>query len=902
MNTTIVIACSLLYLVILFSIAIIAQNRSAIGKSVVNNPYIYSLSMAVYCTVWTFYGSVGRATQTGLGFAAVYLGPTVAAPLWYMLMRKIILISKQLRITSVADFISSRYGKSTFVGVLTTLVLLFGIIPYISIQLKAIGYSFDIITGPDSYNEFWDSSTFYRDKVNYFTILLAVFTILFGTRHLDPNERHEGLIAAIAFESVVKLVAFVLVGIFIVFFAFNGFGDLFKEGLSNPDISKIITIDTSPEAKSNWFWVLILSACAAMFLPRQFHVAVVENTNVSFVRQASWMFPLYMLLISVFVIPIAMAGKLILPSGSEPDMFVITLPLFYGQKLLALLVYIGGFSAAASMVVVSVISLSIMVSNNLMMPLLLQTRTAAIDGYAVLSERLLYLRRVIIIVIMFLAYAFYKVVSSNFPLVSIGLISFTAILQLAPAIIGGLFWSRANKKGAIAGMSVGFFIWFITLPLPTLAESGIISPSIMTEGYFGISLLKPYALFGIQNVDHISNACIWSMIFNVGLFSLVSLLSKQDVEEMAQGDIYINITKYSDYPDIELIKREASVQRLKQLMVRYLGSSRARNLLKSYEGKVSQRANDDASQEFIGYVEKCLTGAFGAASAKLLLSADIRQQNITISQLNELLAQTREILEYSQALELRTAELQKTSDELALVNNQLKELDELKAEFISTVTHELRTPITTIWSFAQMLDIKTDISPDRKKEFLGIILKECDRIRRLINQVLEVEKVDSTIQDASFASAETGEGIKTAVTRLQPLIESKNITMSVALPDRPVSVPMMEDKFLQVMLNLMSNAIKFCDAENGVISIKVEVEHSHVSISVYNNGPAIPQEFLNRIFEKFTQHKYEKMAKPEGSGLGLYITRKFVEQAGGSVNVQSAEEAGTTFSLLLPIV
>ncbi|MBK9254650.1 MAG: histidine kinase [Saprospiraceae bacterium] len=902
MDASIVILVSLFYLLLLFGVAIYANKLSKVGQSIVNNPYVYSLSLAVYCTVWTYYGSVGRAAETGLGFATVYLGPTIMAPIWYMIMRKIILISKQLRVTSIADFLSSRYGKSTFIGVITTVILVFGIIPYISIQLKAIGYSFDIITNQGNNNDFWDSSTFYKDKVNYFTILLAAFTILFGTRNLDPNERHEGLIAAIALESIVKLIAFLAAGVFVVYFLYEGLGDIFQKGITHPSTSHLITLNTGPAASTNWFWVLVLSAVSVMFLPRQFHVSVVENNNVSFVRQASWLFPLYLFLISFFVLPIAIAGKLSLPAGSEPDMYVLSLPLFYGHEWLALLVYIGGFSAAASMVVVSVISLSIMVSNNLLMPFLLKTRTAAIEGYALLSDRLLYIRRMVIIVILFLAYGFYKSVSSNFPLVSIGLISFTAILQLAPAVIGGMYWSRANKKGAIAGLMAGFFIWFVTLPIPTMAESGIISKELLTEGYFSISWLKPYALFGLENVDHISNACIWSMIFNIGLFVVISIITTQDVDELAQGDIYVNIEKYSNSPDMEVIKREASVQKLKQLLVRYLGSTKTRSLLKAYNGKLSDKNDDNASQEFINYVEKTLTGAFGSASANLLLSTDIRQQSVTLEQLNELLNQTKDILEYSQALEEKTAELTKTTKELAAVNTQLKQLDVLKAEFISTVTHELRTPITSIRSFAQMMEKKEDLDSEKKKEFLAIILKECDRIKRLINQVLEVEKIDAEITTTGEYSS-IDSTIRLALKRLQPQIDDKDVDLTYQTKDESLMISLNEDKMLQVMLNLLSNALKFCDNDNGIIKISIDKddENNNACLKVYNNGQYISEEYQHKIFEKFTKVKDGNLANPEGSGLGLYITRKFVEQAGGKVRFISSENEGTTFILDFPI-
>jgi len=901
MDAGLVIIVSMFYLLLLFGVAIYGNKMSKAGQSIVNNPFVYSLSLAVYCTVWTYYGSVGRAAATGLGFVAVYLGPTIMAPVWYMVMRKMILISKQLRVTSIADFLSSRYGKSTFLGVITTVILVFGIIPYISIQLKAIGFSFDIITNQGNQNEFWDSSVFYKDKVNYFTILLAIFTILFGTRSLDPNERHEGLIAAIALESIVKLVAFLTAGIFVVYFLYNGLGDVFYQGSLDPSTSRLLTMDALPEAATNWFWVLVLSAVSVMFLPRQFHVSVVENNNVSFVRQASWLFPLYIFLISFFVLPIAIAGKLSLPPGAEPDMYVLSLPLFFGHKWLALLVYIGGFSAAASMVVLSVISLSIMVSNNLLMPFLLKTRTASIDGYALLSDRLLYIRRMVIVVILFLAYGFYKSVSSNFPLVSIGLISFTAILQLAPAVIGGMYWSRGNKKGAAAGLLAGFFIWFITLPIPTLAESGIISKDLITQGYFSMDWLRPYALFGLENVDHISNACIWSMIFNIGLYVVVSLLTTQDVDELAQGDIYVNIEKYSNSPDLEVIRREASVQKLKQLLVRYLGSGKARYLLKNFDGKLSDKNDDNASQEFINYIEKTLTGAFGSASAKLLLSTDIRRESVTLEQLNDLLHQTKDILEYSQALEEKTTELTNTTNELASVNAQLKQLDILKAEFISTVTHELRTPITSIRSFAQLLEKKDDLSSDQKKEFLGIILKECDRIKRLINQVLDVEKLDAEVYVADEFSP-ANEVISLAINRLQPQIDERAINLSYTFLGEPIMINLNEDKLLQVMLNLLSNALKFCDPIAGVISVSLEknVDNNSIIIKVHNNGRYISKVYQDKIFEKFTQVKDGNLAKPEGSGLGLYITRKFVEQAGGKVSFTSSENEGTTFILQFP--
>ncbi len=899
-----VIIISVLYLTLLFAIALYGHKRSRLGKSIVNHPIIYSLSLTVYCTVWTFYGSIGLAAKSGLDFIPVYLGPAILAPVWYILTRKIILISNHLRITSIADFISSRYGKNTFIGVLTTLIILIGIIPYISIQLKAIGFSLDILTQAMGSDLNPGVDAFYTDKVNYFTALLALFTILFGTRNLDPFERHEGLIAAIAFESIVKLISFIAAGIFLVYFAFDGFSDVFQKASEDEQIKELITLDREPSHYSHWFWVMVLSGFAIMFLPRQFHVSVVENTNISFTRQAAWLLPLYLFLICLFVLPLAVIGRLVMPLDTPYDTYLLSLPLHYNQSWLAILVYIGGFSAAASMVVVSVIAISIMVSNNLLMPFLLKTRTAKIEGFALPSQRLLEIRRLIIIIVLFLAYAFYVLISKGFPLVSIGLTSFAAVLQLAPAILGGLFWTKANKKGAIMGMIAGFTIWFMTLFIPLFAEAGVIDPTFLKEGYYGVSFLKPHNLFGIENVTPIANACMWSMIFNLGLFVILSLTTSQSIEEISQADIFKNIDKYNNDPELGIIKKAASVPQLKKVMVRYLGSHKTREVLQNYTGKV-EASNDKidnlASIEFINFVEKILAGAFGSASANIILESEITKENITPQKLLAILDQTKKIIEYSTELEEKTDKLQKATKELESANESLKKLDIMKAEFISTVTHELRTPITSIRSFSQILASKKDISEERKQEFIAIIVKECDRISRLINQVLEVEKLEQIqIQDATWSSI--NEAIQLAISRLTPLIEDQNIKLILTLAEKDYYVRINEDKLLQIFLNIVSNAIKFSDKKNGVISIecKAETQKTSLHIEIFNNGDHIPEIYADKIFQKFIQVKEGNLAKPEGSGLGLFITKKIVEQGGGNITFESRAQHGTTFKIQLP--
>lgn len=600
MKPGIVIFISITYVALLFLIAYYAEKRAKSNKSLVNNSFIYALSMGVYCTAWTYYGSVGRAATTGLGFLPVYIGPVIIAPLWWMVMRKIIFISKNQRITSIADFISSRFGKSTWLGIIATLVAVLGIIPYISIQLKAITTSFELLTGRDDL-----SVPFYMDSALYIAIALAIFSILFGTRNLDPNERHEGLVAAVAFESLFKLAAFVVVGIFVSFHLFSGFGDLFQQAQEHPEITRLFTLETSGINSWDWFWLSFLSMAAIMLLPRQFHVSVVENTNPDHVGTASWLFPLYLLVINIFVIPIAIAGLLYLPN-MEPDHYVLSLPLYSNQSGLALFAALGGFSAATSMVIISVLALSIMIGNNLVLPIILRSTVLEDNIRYNMSGPLLGIRRVSIVVVLLLSYAYFRGVGNQYSLVSVGLISFTAIAQFAPAVMGGIYWKRATKKGALVGLLAGFSIWAYTLPLPTLAEAGLISDGFTIHGPFHIELLKPSMLFGLNTGSAITQAAFWSLLFNTMLFVVVSLNTSQSPLEASQADIFVNIYKYRTAgTEYDVVRRQAKVKDITMLMKRFLGQQRAQILLSYFEQSKGFDLSKQqmANPELINYAE-----------------------------------------------------------------------------------------------------------------------------------------------------------------------------------------------------------------------------------------------------------------------------------------------------------
>ncbi|TAE53353.1 MAG: histidine kinase, partial [Bacteroidetes bacterium] len=345
MSAWIILLVGAAYLALLFGVAWMAERMSHSGRSLVRNPYVYALSLAVYCTAWTFYGSVGKASADGLNFLAIYLGPSLAAPLWFVVLRKLILICRHQRISSIADFISARYGKSAFLGGLVTSMAVVGIIPYISLQLKAISFSYDILSQGNSISGQVQGSYFYQDTAFYVAVVLAVFTIFFGTRHLDANDRHEGLVAAVAFESLVKLLAFVAVGLFVTYEVYHGVGDLFANARANEHLARLMDWKQSVNPW-DWCWLMVISMFAVLFLPRQFHMAVVENTDPGHVDKATWLFPLYLLIINLFVLPVAFAGHLHFhASGVDADTYVLGLPLLYGKQALALLVFIGGLSA-----------------------------------------------------------------------------------------------------------------------------------------------------------------------------------------------------------------------------------------------------------------------------------------------------------------------------------------------------------------------------------------------------------------------------------------------------------------------------------------------------------------------------------------------------------------------------
>jgi Na+/proline symporter/nitrogen-specific signal transduction histidine kinase len=903
---TIVLA-SFAYIGLLFAVAYYADRRADLGRSLIANPWFYSLSLAVYATAWTFYGSVGRAASDGVGFLPIYLGPTLMIVLWWFIVRKMIRISKLNRITSLADFVASRYGKSAMLGGLVTIIAVVGILPYISLQLKAISTSFQILIQYPAIVMPQRASAvpMLQEPAFSVALLLAFFAIVFGTRHLDLSERHEGMVAAIAFESLIKLIAFTAVGLFVTYGLFEGFGDLFSQARGDALIAPLLSPFEGPAGSyANWAWLTVLSMLAIIFLPRQFQVAVIENVDEGHVRKAAWLFPLYMLAINIFVLPIALGGLLALPRADiDADTFVLTLPMAHQQEGLALFVFIGGLSAATGMVIVETIALSTMVCNDLVMPVLLRVPAFGLARQRDLSFLLLTIRRAAIIAIMLMGYLYYMLAGEAYALVSIGLISFAAVAQFAPAVIGGLYWKGGTRQGALVGLTAGFAVWIYTLLIPAFAKSGWLSTALVENGPWGVALLKPTALFGLAGLDQITHAMIWSMIANVGGYLAVSLFSRQSAFEHSQATLFVDVFTQTGEPG-HAWRGTTSASALQTLLGRFIGPARAVELFTAYAVERGLQSADalDADASLVQFAERQLAGAIGAASARTMVATVIQEEPLGIEEVMTIIDETSQVIAYSHRLEEKQRELQEATANLRAANLRLQELDRMKDDFISTVTHELRTPLTSIRACSEILADNPDLEPTERQRFLLLIIKESERLTRLINQVLDLAKLESGLADWHNEDIDLRDIVSEAVTSTLPLFNASRVSLASRLPDEPLIVRGDRDRLMQVMLNLLSNAAKFCPRDTGRVDVRLARDADGIRVDVADNGIGISEEDQRRIFEKFRQAVDAAPHKPLGTGLGLPICRQIVGHLGGRLWVESVSGQGSVFSFILPAV
>ena len=899
MNNWLVIGGSLVYLCLLFGVAYYAEYRQRKNKSLINNPYVYALSLAVYCTAWTYYGSVGQASTRGIEFLAVYIGPTITAALFWPVLRKIIRICKTQRINSLADFISTRYGKNFSLAVLVTILCMIGIIPYIALQLKAISSSMHILSGTTPHTGLIG---ILQDNTLYIAIALVAFIILFGTRSIDASEKHEGLVAAVAFESIIKLLAFLVAGIFVTFGLFNGFGDIFTKAAANEDLAKLFRFN-GEGAYTTWTGLVLLSMLAVVFLPRQFQLGVVENVQENHLKKAIWLFPLYLFLITLFVLPIAFGGKLLMgDTGVNADTYVLALPLQHGAGLLSLFIFIGGFSAASSMIIVETIAISTMMSNNIATPLFLSTRKFKTRGDGQLTNPILNIRRFSIFLIIALAFLYDKLVAQHFTLVSIGMVSFAAVSQLAPALLGGIYWKYASQKGAMAGILTGFLIWFYTAVIPSMASAGFIDMSVIEQGPLGMSWLRPLSLFGMEGMDSVTHCFFWSMFFNILVFVTVSLNSHRSAREIYQSEIFVDIFRHSGPGDTHAVwKGTAYLPDLNSLLANFLGKERAEKIISSYAArhKISMESKK-ADARLVTFSEKVLSGVIGSASARIMVSSVTKEEELKINEVMHILRESQQMIELNKELRRKSGELQKATEQLTLVNAQLKDMDEVKDEFLYTVTHELRTPLTSIRAMAELVHDNDDMEEEQRQEFLAGIIKETERLSHLITQVLNLERYESGRQQLNLTPVLLNTLISDSIRSVTGMALEKKINIEKQIPDSMFLIRCDADLIQQVMNNLLSNAIKFAAEKTGQVKVGLFSNDDELQIWVEDNGKGIDRELHELIFDKFFQARNQTLKKPQGSGLGLAISKKIIEMHRGKIWVESEEGKGSRFIFTLP--
>lgn len=636
LSSGLIATVALLYMAVLFAIAFYGDRRRAPLSPRVR-AWVYSLSLAVYCTSWTFFGAVGQAADQLWSFLPIYVGPVLLMLFAPWVLQKMIMISKQENITSIADFIAARYGKSQALAVVVALICVVCVLPYIALQLKGIvlGVNLLIGAGPDS------GGIRAQDTALIVSLILALFTIVFGTRNLDVTEHHRGMVLAIAFESLVKLTAFLAVGIFVTFDLYDGFGDLLDKARAAPQLNEYW--------KETVHWPAMLlqtgvAMTAIMCLPRQFHVLVVENIEPRDLNLARWVFPIYLVLAALFVVPIALAGQMHLPAGVMPDSFVISLPLAEAHPALALLAFIGGASAATGMVIVASVALSTMVSNDMLLPWLLRRKGEAEQPFEVFRHWLLTVRRVSIALILLLAYVSYRLLGSTASLATIGQIAFAAIAQLGPAMIGALYWKQANRRGVFAGLAAGSFLWAYTLVLPVVAK-GLGWP---LETFPGLSWLagRPFGL----TIEPLTLGVLLSLIGNFALFGLVSVFSRTRVSEHWQASRFIGQEISQKLSSRSMLA--VQLEDLLMLAARFVGEERARQSFIRFayrQGKgftPSQNAND----EWIAHTERLLAGVLGASSARAVVKAAIEGREMQVEDVVKIADEASEVLQFNRAL------------------------------------------------------------------------------------------------------------------------------------------------------------------------------------------------------------------------------------------------------------
>ena len=866
LSFNLLVAVCLGYVLFLFAVAFAAEKRARRGgASWLRSPWVYTLSLSIYCTGWTFYGAVGYAARSGLEFVTIYLGPTIVMIGWWALLRKLVRIGRTQRITSIADLISSRYGKSTLLGVLVTLLAVIGTTPYIALQLQSVALAFGVFapSGDAISTGLWVA------------IGLAIFTVIFGTRNLDVNERHHGVVIAIAVEAVVKLLALLAIGIFVVWGVAGGPADAAR------------VIEASPIAPwemdgARWVTMIFLAGAAFLTLPRMFHVLVVENADERHLATAAWAFPVYLFLISLFVVPIAAVGLAMMPETANPDLFVLTVPLAFGREDLAMLSFLGGFSAATSMVIVASIALSTMVSNHIVLPIWLNARRDGANLSGDVRKVVLTARRLSIAGVLALGYLYYRYSGGGAGLAAMGLIAFVGVSQVIPALMGGIFWRGATRVGAALSVATGLLVWLYTLFLPSLGPGVALSPDVLANGPWGIAALRPQALMGITGLDPLVHATFWSLSLNTLIFFAGSLLSFPRPLERVQGASFANIYRYSEGAP-GLAPAVVDAEDLLVMAQRILGPREAQALFVAEAAAQGKEGYlPDATPDFLERLERQLSGSVGAATAHAMVGQLTGGANVSVEDLMRVAHETAQMMEQQTQLEAKSAELERTARKLRDANEKLTQLSIQKDAFLSQISHELRTPMTSIRAFSEILMQSESVEPEDRKRFSRIIHEETLRLTRLLDDLLDLSVLQNGQVTLNAQVSSLGAVLDRALQATESTVSAAGLHVRRNHAREQVAVETDADRLAQVFINVISNAAKYCDADRPELRIDVAAAGNSVRVDFIDNGSGIPAASQDLIFEKFSRASDHRAAG--GAGLGLAICREIMGRLGGAID------------------
>ncbi|MGR3484608.1 MAG: ATP-binding protein [Paracoccaceae bacterium] len=860
---------ALAYSAFLFAIAFAAERRARQGRwRFLRRSTVYTLSLSVYCTAWTFYGAVGYAARSGFEYLTIYLGPTLVMIGWWWLLRKLVRVGRTQRVTSIADLVSSRFGKSTALGVAVTLIAVVGTTPYIALQLQSVALSAAAFTGDEgAATGLWVAAG------------LALFAILFGTRTLDSSERHNGIVIAVAVEAVVKLGALLAVGVFAVW----GIGGGIEATAARIDAAAHPGWE---QPMGRWTVLIAISAAAVFCLPRMFQVLVVENTDERHLAAASWAFPAYLLAMSVFVMPIAALGMERLPDAN-PDLYVLALPLSEGASGLALLAFLGGFSSATSMVIVATVALATMVSNHVVTPVWLARagRGAQLSGD--LRGVVVRARRIAIAAVLGLGYLYFDLAGGG-ALAAIGLVSFTGMAQIAPAILAGLYWRAATRTGAMAGLVAGALTWGWTLLLPAIL--GDPAAPILADGPWGIGWLRPQSLLGLGG-DPLVHGVLWSLGLNVAALFVGSVLTFPSPMERLQGAQYVHVFRHSG-PARPWAGAGAGAEELLIMSQRILGGAQAQRL---FADEAARQGGTGylpvVSPEFLSRLERVLAGSVGAATAHAMVGQLTEGASVSVEDLMAVADETAQMRQTSTRLALKSTEAETTASALRAANAKLTRLAAQKDAFLGQISHELRTPMTSIRSFSDILREGGGDEAARARH-AGIIHDEAVRMTRLLDDLL-----DLTVLESGQVTLHPSDGsLRQVVDRALAVAGAGMEVVRDREAEARVALFTDLDRLVQVFVNLIANAAKYCDAEAPRLTVRLAMGGR--AVDVIDNGSGIPAEARDMVFEKFARLD-DHRATAGGAGLGLSICREVMSRLGGSIDYLPGQ-GGAAFRIRLP--